>query len=199
MKKKEGKMFIKKITFQMENDFKAIFCCEHCGYTYEKWGYNNDYYWKFILPKQKCPECGLEGDDKITACITKEKDMKMLTNEKVEIELKDMKRDMAIEIGKVLANGKKTCWDMESAVEKVLQKYDSSFDSSEFSHMVSLAIEEGKKRLAIKTMAENLADEVLKKFIDTYKLNTTESDYNIFINDISEVLMRAFKYGIEQD
>jgi len=40
--------------------------------------------------------------------------------------------------------------------------------------------------------------ECLRYAVDTYKLNTTESDYNIFINDISEVLMRAFKYGTEQ-
>jgi len=31
---------------------------------------------------------------------------------------------------------------------------------------------------------------VLKKFIDTYKLNTTESDYNIFINDIYRFNLR---------
>ena len=92
-------MFIKKITFKTGNDFKAIFCCEHCGHSYEKWGYDNDYFYKFLLPKQKCPECGLEGDDKITACITKEEYMEMLlTNEKVE--LKDMERNMAIEIGR---------------------------------------------------------------------------------------------------
>lgn len=112
--------------------------------------------------------------------------------------IKDMERDIAIAVGKVLANSKLNCWDMEHAIRHVLRKYDSSFDSSEFSHTVSLAMKEEGKRLAIKTMAENLADEVLKKFIDTYKLNTTESDYNIFVNDISEVLMRAFKYGTEQ-
>ena len=63
MKKKEGKMFIKKITFQMENDFKAVFCCEHCGYTYEGWGYNDGYFHNVVLPKMECPKCKLTRQD----------------------------------------------------------------------------------------------------------------------------------------
>jgi len=60
-------MFIKEITFKAGNDFKAVFCCEHCGYTHEKWGYDDAYFHKVVSPQEKCPECGLAGKDKVAA------------------------------------------------------------------------------------------------------------------------------------
>ena len=52
-------MKIKEITYRNRRDFKAIFVCEHCGYEYEDWGYDNDYFHKVVIPqKMKCPKCG---------------------------------------------------------------------------------------------------------------------------------------------
>lgn len=52
-------MKIKKITFQLRNDFSAIIECEHCGNTQQlDYGYNDDYYHQEVLPAIKCEKCG---------------------------------------------------------------------------------------------------------------------------------------------
>lgn len=56
---REGeRMKIKEIVHQNRRDFKAVFECEHCGHTYEDWGYDDTNYHQNVLPKKVCPGCG---------------------------------------------------------------------------------------------------------------------------------------------
>jgi len=51
-------MKIKKIIFEMRNDFNAIMECEHCGHEQENnAGYNDDYYHTRVIPEMKCRNC----------------------------------------------------------------------------------------------------------------------------------------------
>lgn len=51
-------MKIKEITYQNRRDFKAIFECEYCGYTGEKWGYDDSNFHNNVIPNMECPTCG---------------------------------------------------------------------------------------------------------------------------------------------
>lgn len=51
-------MRIKKILHQYRRDFKAIYECEHCGYTKEDSGYDDYYFHNTVIPNMKCPSCG---------------------------------------------------------------------------------------------------------------------------------------------
>lgn len=37
-------MKIKKIISQHRRDFQAVYECEHCGYTVESYGYDDEYF-----------------------------------------------------------------------------------------------------------------------------------------------------------
>lgn len=50
-------MKIKEILHQHRRDFRAIFECEHCGYTVEMTGYDDTHYHTNVIPKMKCPRC----------------------------------------------------------------------------------------------------------------------------------------------
>lgn len=50
-------MRIKEITSQYRRDFRAIYECEHCGFTYEGSGYDDSYFHNFVIPQMKCPRC----------------------------------------------------------------------------------------------------------------------------------------------
>ena len=57
-------MKIKKITFQMRNDYNAIMECEHCGHEQEdKNGYNDANYHNNVIPAMKCKGCGKSRND----------------------------------------------------------------------------------------------------------------------------------------
>ncbi len=52
-------MKIKKITFQLRNDFGAVLECEHCGHDQKLMsGYNDAYYHNHVLPAIVCELCG---------------------------------------------------------------------------------------------------------------------------------------------
>ena len=51
-------MRIKEILSQNRRDFRAIYECEHCGYTYEGSGYDDANFHNNVIPEMKCPKCG---------------------------------------------------------------------------------------------------------------------------------------------
>lgn len=51
-------MHIEKFIYQNRRDFRAIFKCEHCGHTEEKWGYDDTYFHQTVIPQMKCKNCG---------------------------------------------------------------------------------------------------------------------------------------------
>jgi ribosomal protein L37AE/L43A len=51
-------MRIKEIISQHRRDFRAIYECEHCGFTYEGSGYDDSYFHQSVVPKMECPKCG---------------------------------------------------------------------------------------------------------------------------------------------
>ena len=51
-------MKIKEILHQHRRDFKAIFECEHCGYTEQQWGYDDTNFHQNVIPNMECPKCG---------------------------------------------------------------------------------------------------------------------------------------------
>ena len=55
-------MRIKEYTYRNRRDFKAIFECEHCGNTYEDWGYDDANYHNNVVPNFECKECGEKAD-----------------------------------------------------------------------------------------------------------------------------------------
>lgn len=54
-------MNIKKVIWRSRNDFKAIFKCENCEYEFEGYGYDDDNYWKNVMPNAICPKCKLNS------------------------------------------------------------------------------------------------------------------------------------------
>ena len=57
-------MRIKQILWQNRRDFKAIFVCPHCGYEWERKGYDDANFHRNVIPTLECPECGkTETDD----------------------------------------------------------------------------------------------------------------------------------------
>jgi hypothetical protein len=56
-------MKIKKITFEMGNDFSAIMECEHCHATQNLTsGYHDNYYHTKVIPDMVCRSCGKRRD-----------------------------------------------------------------------------------------------------------------------------------------
>lgn len=51
-------MRIKKIMSQNRRDFQAIYECEHCGFTHEGQGYDDDHFHRNVIPKWECEKCG---------------------------------------------------------------------------------------------------------------------------------------------
>lgn len=64
-------MRIKEIVSQNRRDFRAIYECEHCGYTYEGSGYDDDNFHVNVIPKRKCPKCGKAASDNYRPLRTK--------------------------------------------------------------------------------------------------------------------------------
>mgnify|MGYP001615097337 CR=1 FL=1 len=57
-------MRIRKIVSQNRRDFTALYECEHCGETVEKYGYDDNHFHNNVIPEMKCGECGkAAGDD----------------------------------------------------------------------------------------------------------------------------------------
>ena len=53
-------MKIQKINSQSRRDFYADMVCEHCGHvSKDVSGYDDDNFHRNVIPKMKCPECGL--------------------------------------------------------------------------------------------------------------------------------------------
>ena len=51
-------MKIKKYISQHRRDFRAEYVCEHCGFSYEGSGYDDEHFHKKIIPNMKCKSCG---------------------------------------------------------------------------------------------------------------------------------------------
>jgi len=64
-------MKIKEITYQHRRDFKAIFECEHCGYTFEEWGYDDNNFHHNVIPNWECPKCGKKAKENYRPLETK--------------------------------------------------------------------------------------------------------------------------------
>jgi rubredoxin len=55
-------MRIKEIKKRMNNDFWAVYECEHCGYiTDEIAGYDDVNFHKNVIPNMECKKCGLKS------------------------------------------------------------------------------------------------------------------------------------------
>ena len=55
-------MKIQKIISRHRRDFTAIYECEHCLYTYEGPGYDDDVFHKIVIPSWECKLCGKKAD-----------------------------------------------------------------------------------------------------------------------------------------
>lgn len=55
-------MHIKRILSQNRRDFHAIYECEHCGYEYKDYGYDDAYFHTTVIPSMKCPKCEKTAD-----------------------------------------------------------------------------------------------------------------------------------------
>lgn len=64
-------MRIKRIIHQHRRDFKAEYECEHCGHTYEDYGYDDDNFHKNVIPNKPCPKCGKKASDEYRPLATK--------------------------------------------------------------------------------------------------------------------------------
>jgi Zn ribbon nucleic-acid-binding protein len=51
-------MRIKEIISQSRRDFVAIYECEHCGYTAERGGYDDNFFHAKVIPTMECVKCG---------------------------------------------------------------------------------------------------------------------------------------------
>lgn len=43
----------------MRNDFWATYICEHCGAKMDRYGYDDENFYKIVIPGWYCKECGL--------------------------------------------------------------------------------------------------------------------------------------------
>ncbi len=64
-------MKIKNIISQNRRDFTAIYVCEHCGAEKEGYGYDDGGFHQNVIPKMKCPKCGMTSDSDYTPQATK--------------------------------------------------------------------------------------------------------------------------------
>jgi len=56
-------MRIKEILSQHRRDFDAIYECEHCGSQKRTHGYDDANFHQNVVPKMKCPYCGLTAGE----------------------------------------------------------------------------------------------------------------------------------------
>ena len=64
-------MKIQKITSQHRRDFRAIYECEHCGYTEAGIGYDDDNFHRNVIPQKVCPKCGKRAPEDYRPLTTK--------------------------------------------------------------------------------------------------------------------------------
>ena len=64
-------MKIQKIINQNRRDFRAIYECEHCGFSHEQFGYDDSNFHENIIPKMVCPQCGLRASSDCTPKTTR--------------------------------------------------------------------------------------------------------------------------------
>lgn len=64
-------MRIKKIISQYRRDFQAVYECEHCGYTVQGWGYDDDNFHENVIPNKVCAHCGKKADENYRPLNTK--------------------------------------------------------------------------------------------------------------------------------
>lgn len=64
-------MKIKTIKSQYRRDFRAIYECEHCGYTFESSGYDDTNFHNNVIPNMKCKQCGKKADSNYRPLATK--------------------------------------------------------------------------------------------------------------------------------
>jgi len=66
-------MKIKKIISQHRRDFTAIYECEHCGFTEERYGYDDDNFHQNVIPNLACGNCGKKSPEDYRPRATKYK------------------------------------------------------------------------------------------------------------------------------
>ena len=64
-------MRIQKIESQTRRDFYAIYECEHCGFTKQGSGYDDDNFHQNVIPQMKCEKCGKTADENYKPLNTK--------------------------------------------------------------------------------------------------------------------------------
>lgn len=64
-------MKIQKIISQNRRDFQAIYECEHCGYTENGSGYDDNYFHSEVIPEMICKKCGERADKNYRPLTTK--------------------------------------------------------------------------------------------------------------------------------
>lgn len=57
-------MRIKKKISQHRRDFHALYECEHCNSTMERYGYDDANFHDNVIPNWPCPECKKTSDGK---------------------------------------------------------------------------------------------------------------------------------------
>lgn len=70
-------MKIKKIISQSRRDLTAEYECEHCGYIYEGYGYDNSHFHRNVIPNIECPKCKLKTHNNYRALTIKYSDDKL--------------------------------------------------------------------------------------------------------------------------
>ena len=64
-------MRIQKIESQTRRDFYAIYECEHCGFTKQGSGYDDDNFHQNVIPQMKCEKCDKTADENYKPLNTK--------------------------------------------------------------------------------------------------------------------------------
>ena len=64
-------MRIKDFIWQHRRDFRAVFECEHCGYTEERNGYDDANFHNNVVPDMVCPKCGKKAGENYRPLTTK--------------------------------------------------------------------------------------------------------------------------------
>lgn len=67
-------MKIQKIISQHRRDFRAVYECEHCGFTYEGGGYDDTNFHRNVVPNLCCPNCGKKAPEGYRPLTTKHPD-----------------------------------------------------------------------------------------------------------------------------
>jgi transcription elongation factor Elf1 len=71
-------MRIKEIVWQNRRDFKAIFECEHCGFSEEGSGYDDTNFHQNVIPKMVCTNCGEKASESYRPLTTKYQDWEVI-------------------------------------------------------------------------------------------------------------------------